>query len=60
VNAFKGVISGVGVLDELSFIATRHIIALRRQREMDNWQAALGMELGYIPAGRVPEIASSS
>jgi hypothetical protein len=57
VNVLKGIISGVGVLDELSFIAARPIVAVRRQRNIDNWQAALGTELGYIPAGKVPEIA---
>ena len=57
VNVLKGMISGVGVLDEASFIAARPIVALRRQRKMDNWQTALGTELGYIPAGKVPEIA---
>lgn len=57
VNILKGIISGVGVLDELSFIAARPIIALRRQQNIDDWQTALGTELGYIPAGKVPEIA---
>jgi transcriptional regulator with XRE-family HTH domain len=57
VNVLKGIISGVGVLEELSLIAARPIIVLRRRQELKNWQAALGTELGYIEAGRVPEIA---
>jgi hypothetical protein len=57
VNVLRGMISGVGVLDDLSFIAARPIVVQRRRRNIENWESALGNELGYIPSGRVPEIA---
>jgi hypothetical protein len=35
-------------------------IALRRQREMDNWQAALGTELGYIQPEECQRLLASN
>jgi hypothetical protein len=57
INVLKGLISGVGVLKEMSLIAARPIVGLRRHRELADWKAALGTELGYIPPGKVPQLA---
>lgn len=56
VAVLKGLFAGVGVLDDASMIAARPVVLLRRKRQLD-WRTALGGEIGYIPRGRVPEIA---
>ncbi|MBI2740783.1 MAG: helix-turn-helix transcriptional regulator [Rhodospirillales bacterium] len=56
VSVLKGMLSGVGILEESSFIAARPVVAVRRQREIADWEKALGTELGYVPSGRVPEM----
>ncbi|MEA2918598.1 MAG: hypothetical protein QOJ15_10679 [Bradyrhizobium sp.] len=55
VSVLNGMLSGVGILEESSFIAARPVVVLRRQRQITDWQKALGTDLGYIPSGRVPE-----
>jgi transcriptional regulator with XRE-family HTH domain len=57
VNLLKGMISGIGVVDEVSYIASRPLVALKRQRPIGNWRDAAGKELGYRPRASIPEAA---
>jgi transcriptional regulator with XRE-family HTH domain len=57
VNVLKGMISGIGVVNEVSYIAARPLVALRRQRRIDSWTDAVGKELGYRPRASIPEAA---
>ncbi|MGY3451928.1 helix-turn-helix domain-containing protein [Bradyrhizobium sp. USDA 4353] len=57
VNVLKGMISGIGVVDEVSYIAARPLVALKRQRRIENWRDAIGKELGYGSPAGIPEAA---
>jgi transcriptional regulator with XRE-family HTH domain len=57
VNVLKGMISGIGVVNEVSYIAARPLVALKRQRAIDSWRDAVGRELGYRPQASIPEAA---
>jgi transcriptional regulator with XRE-family HTH domain len=54
VSLLKGMISGIGVVNEVSYIAARPVVALKRQRPIGNWKDALGKELGYKPRTSIP------
>jgi hypothetical protein len=57
VHLLKGLFAGIGVLNEVSFIASRPVVAIRRSRPIDNWRSALGDELGYLPHTKISEAA---
>ncbi|WP_061850526.1 helix-turn-helix transcriptional regulator [Bradyrhizobium sp. DOA1] len=55
VHLMKGMVSGIGVRNETSFIAARPLVAIKRNRAIDDWRSALGNDLGYLPRTRIPE-----
>jgi transcriptional regulator with XRE-family HTH domain len=57
VHLLKGLISGIGVAEEVSYIAARPLVAIKRQRLIDDWRSAVGNELGYRPQTSIPEAA---
>ena len=57
VNALRGIITGIGVdEDDNAYIAARPMVALRRQRPIEDWRGALDKELGFLPQDRLPEM----
>lgn len=57
INVLRGLLSGIGVDKEVSYIAARPLVALRLQRRIDDWRAAVGKELGYLPLSGIRQIA---
>jgi transcriptional regulator with XRE-family HTH domain len=56
VTTLRGIITGIGVQKDRSFIAARPLVALRRQKPIADWRSVLNKELGYLPEGRIPEL----
>ena len=50
-------VSGIGVDKEVSYIAARPLVALKRQRLIEDWRGVVGKELGYLPENGVKKIA---
>ncbi len=54
VHLLKGMISGIGVVNEVSYIAARPLVALKRKRAIDDWRKA--KELGYWPRSGIDNV----
>jgi hypothetical protein len=57
VTVLRGMITGIGVDKEVSYIAARPLVAQKRQRAIDNWRAVVGKELGYLREDSVQGVA---
>lgn len=57
VSVLKGMVAGIGVDQEVSYIAARPLVALKRQRVIDDWRSLFGKELGYLREDTVPKAA---
>ncbi|MEY9634096.1 transcriptional regulator with XRE-family HTH domain [Bradyrhizobium japonicum] len=55
VHLLKGMISGIGVVNEVSYIAARPLVALKRKRPIDDW--AQSKEIGYRPRNAIDNAA---
>ena len=53
----QGLWSGIGVKDDRRYVASVPAVALRRQNRIEDWQAAINIDLGHIKEETVPAVA---
>jgi len=53
VGVLRGMVSGIGVDEEQSYIAARPLVAVKGKRRIENWRSGIGKDLGYLPESSV-------